>query len=245
MSNNAAANAALSSATSTAGAAGNTIVVGNVVVNLFLSGSLSLLWGMINALQIIANIPLLQVMMPANAKSFYTFIINIANFKIIDTDMITGYFVTKTDSSNNTDSSISNSNFESQGINSANIVENLGPIFLVMLVGVLLAVVLVLLYVFRKSKFVQLIYDEIYHMLFWNSSLRFVLEGYLNLMMSSLIQIQAGLSWDNFGNIVTSAYTIFIVVLSNITPASVSFYLNKNFAKFIDEKFVKRFEYTK
>jgi hypothetical protein len=70
-------------------------VAGNFAANLILSGSLSLLWGMINALQIIAHLPLLMVMMPANASNFYTFIINIANFNIVPTEKITNYFVVK------------------------------------------------------------------------------------------------------------------------------------------------------
>ena len=58
-----------------------------------------------------------------------------------------------------------------------------------MLVGVLLFVGLALIYVFRKNYYVEFVYDKIYHMLFWNSSLRFVLEGYLKLVMAALIQI--------------------------------------------------------
>ena len=46
-----------------------------------LVGSMSLMWGLINSLQIIAHIPLLNVVMPANSKIIYDVIFNIANFK--------------------------------------------------------------------------------------------------------------------------------------------------------------------
>ena len=42
-----------------------------------------MLWGMINVMQIIVNMPLLNVNFPANALLFYSFIVNISNFNII------------------------------------------------------------------------------------------------------------------------------------------------------------------
>jgi hypothetical protein len=43
---------------------------------------------MINALQIIVNVPLFTINFPANAKMFYTFIQSIASFNIIPMDTI-------------------------------------------------------------------------------------------------------------------------------------------------------------
>jgi len=64
------------------------IVIGTFIANLMMSGSLSLLWGMINALQIISHLPYFNVYMPANAQIFYTFMNNISNFDVIPTDSI-------------------------------------------------------------------------------------------------------------------------------------------------------------
>mmetsp|Transcript_39890 Transcript_39890/g.29426 ORF Transcript_39890/g.29426 Transcript_39890/m.29426 type:complete len:103 (+) Transcript_39890:99-407(+) len=79
-----------------------TVVIGNAILNIVLSSSLSLLWGMINALQIIVNIPLFTISFPANAKMFYSFIVSIATFDIIPMDKIEEKFFsfTKTDAKN-------------------------------------------------------------------------------------------------------------------------------------------------
>ena len=46
------------------------LTAGTWVSSLFV-GSMSLMWGLINSLQIIAHIPLLNVVMPANAAVIY------------------------------------------------------------------------------------------------------------------------------------------------------------------------------
>jgi len=50
------------------------------ILNWLLSFSLSLLWGMINSLQIVIHFPLTSVVYPANAKQFYSYFITIATF---------------------------------------------------------------------------------------------------------------------------------------------------------------------
>ena len=43
-----------------------TAIISNFVINILISGSLNLLWGMINCLQIISYFPLINVLVPAN-----------------------------------------------------------------------------------------------------------------------------------------------------------------------------------
>mmetsp|Transcript_42755 Transcript_42755/g.41107 ORF Transcript_42755/g.41107 Transcript_42755/m.41107 type:complete len:105 (-) Transcript_42755:753-1067(-) len=75
----------------------NSLVIGNAVLNIFLSSSLSFLWGMINALQIIVNIPLFTISFPANAKMFYSFIVGIATFDVIPMEAIQEKFFSFTE----------------------------------------------------------------------------------------------------------------------------------------------------
>ena len=44
-----------------------TVLVGNFVVNLALAGTLTLLWGLLNILQIVSHFPLVNITMPSNA----------------------------------------------------------------------------------------------------------------------------------------------------------------------------------
>jgi hypothetical protein len=72
--NNQLANEVLLGLTETAGTVSKTVSVGAFALNVFLSASLSLLWGMINALQIIGHLPYLNVFMPASAEMFFSIV---------------------------------------------------------------------------------------------------------------------------------------------------------------------------
>ena len=50
------------------------------VMSIILTGGLSTVWGLVNESQIIAHMPLLNVMIPANASIAFAWLINIANF---------------------------------------------------------------------------------------------------------------------------------------------------------------------
>ena len=66
----------------------NTMMYGNLAINIALSASLQMLWGMINVMQLIVKFPILNVTFPSNAGSFYTLINDVANFDIIPTESI-------------------------------------------------------------------------------------------------------------------------------------------------------------
>jgi len=62
------------------------ILSGNFALNLLLAGSLSYIWSMIRAQQIIVHLPLTNIVLPGNAAYFFSFLMNIAAFDIIPTD---------------------------------------------------------------------------------------------------------------------------------------------------------------
>ena len=45
---------------------------GSFCVNIMLAGSLSLLWGLINSLQLVTHFPLTNFIFPDNAKTYYS-----------------------------------------------------------------------------------------------------------------------------------------------------------------------------
>ena len=48
-----------------------------------MSGSLNLVWSLINSLQVITHIPMLNVNYPANTLAFHRVIVGVINFDII------------------------------------------------------------------------------------------------------------------------------------------------------------------
>ena len=53
---------------------------GSMAINISLAGSLSLLWGLINALQFVTHFQFLNVTFPATAEFWYNAMLQIASF---------------------------------------------------------------------------------------------------------------------------------------------------------------------
>ena len=55
-------------------------------INILLASSLSLLWGLIHALQLVTHLPLLNVRFPDTTKVYYEAMLQIATLDLIPTD---------------------------------------------------------------------------------------------------------------------------------------------------------------
>jgi len=64
----------------------NTLVAGNLFLQLFLSASLNMIWSLLNTLQIIVSLPLLNINFPQNAFIVCWILSKVANFNAINTD---------------------------------------------------------------------------------------------------------------------------------------------------------------
>ena len=63
-------------------------LVSNFAVNLVLSGAMTLLWGMLNGMQIVAHFDLVNIMMPANAHLLFKVLVQIATFDLVPSESI-------------------------------------------------------------------------------------------------------------------------------------------------------------
>lgn len=71
--------------------ASTAFLAGNVFLNIVLSASFQYLWDMINAQQLVILIPLFKVATPNNASMIFNFLMQIAAFELLPTDVIYGY----------------------------------------------------------------------------------------------------------------------------------------------------------
>ena len=78
--------ATIKSAMSKAGTSVKTIVFGNMILNLLMSSSLNMLWGMINTLQLIVLVYLFNINYSFNLMTMFQMIFQISSFAIIPTD---------------------------------------------------------------------------------------------------------------------------------------------------------------
>jgi hypothetical protein len=66
----------------------NTILFGNLVLNIFMSSSIQMLWGTINTLQLIVLSTLFSLNFPANCIVLFNIVADISQFSIIPTATI-------------------------------------------------------------------------------------------------------------------------------------------------------------
>ena len=66
----------------------NGILISNFFINLLLSGSMTLLWGMLNCMQIVAHFYLVNIMFPANVLQLFKILVSTANFDILPTQVV-------------------------------------------------------------------------------------------------------------------------------------------------------------
>ena len=95
-----------------------------------------MIWGLVNVLQLIANLPLLNIKFPQNAAIFFSFINEVSSFNLIPIDKIQEQVFNFSDE----ESEMPN-NFVDMGIESRKIMKNMGTM-LVYLIGFIIAVVI-------------------------------------------------------------------------------------------------------
>lgn len=203
------------------GNSSNALVGSNFIVNLLLSGSMNLVWNVINGLQIIAYMPLFNVKTPGNAGAFNKFFISIASFDMFKTEEITAnlMYIPEGDPLS--------LNLQDQGIESLLIIPNLGTLFYLLLAYLALIIVQLLLYnVGKKVPKIGQISSKIGIFLYWNGLIRFFMEVYLDYSVSALLNLQA-IYWEDelsavsFCNVLS---IIFVILMALIPIYFIAFY---------------------
>ena len=196
------------------------------LLNVFMSGSLQMLWSLVNTLQVLNHLPMLNVQTPAIAMDFQGTMASLSNFDVIPTGDLFDLIFNFTDAEKSTkkkESRALNSEtetaeegeggekdeeeeeeedvnsfadkmpqrFQDMGYESLNIIDNLGTLFLLIIVFAVVLLVLGILkllsfYYYPSLKW----YIELKTVMFWNVPIRFVLEGYLEFAVGSFINVQ-------------------------------------------------------
>ena len=102
-------------------------------------------------------------------------------------------------------------NFNNMGIETDNVIQNLGSMF-IYLVGffVLLSFTILLSFVKKYHHYIEIVYIYFSKMVFYNMILRLILEGYMDYALSSLLNIQ-NLIWKTQSDKFASVFTILAI----------------------------------
>jgi len=108
----------------------NSFVYCNIAMNMAISGSLQILWGMINTLQILTHVGLFSLNFPANVFIVLKVLMEVANFDLVPVADYEEAMFNFEETGPHTD------NFEEMGKETKHSVLNMGTSFIILLFGV-------------------------------------------------------------------------------------------------------------
>ncbi len=129
--------------------------------------------------------PLFKVNLPANAEMFFGFVMQLAAFNLLPTDL---FYDTYFGGMKEAETGAINDNFKSDGFSSVFFIYNMGTLMVVILSMPLLAVVSYTLKLLRnKHRRINTAYLKISNYLFWSHSITVVFESYSMVCVSAFI----------------------------------------------------------
>jgi hypothetical protein len=109
-------------------------------------------------------------------------------------------------------------------------------------VGVLLLGIMTLLRVCsERYDFVFDLRERIKNLIFWNGTLRYILEGYMVLSMSAILNVAQGLDWSTHFTRFTSLISLAILIIVFLLPVQLTIFFRWKFKMFTDPEFLERF----
>ena len=164
-------------------------LVGNFTINLILKSAMSVLWSLLHSMQIIAFFPLVNISMPANAFLLFKVLIKIATLDILPTEeLIDGV---KDGLGISSDEYVLTDDFFIFGYESTSPIDNLQLKFIALVGLIVLPLLLSLVRVlFCRCRCTNGCIGWIRKRIFFNTYIRFGLEAYLELALSSLLRLK-------------------------------------------------------
>jgi hypothetical protein len=144
---------------------------------------LQALWGLVNVMQLIVQLPLLNLDFPLNTVTFYTILQDISSFNFLPTDKLN--FL-----GNSTQMPPNPKNFQYMGYSTQNSLQNIGSMIFYIMGYFLLALLALFLRAIKKLHWViGWVEERLSHSLFFNTILRLIMESYIDITVSSILNI--------------------------------------------------------
>ena len=177
--------------------------------------------------------PLFKIKSPGNVNAFNDFFAELANFNVVDTTDYTNdiFYFPEMDAIS--------LNFQNAGYDTNLVIPSLGTLFYMMIgqIGFVVLHFLLLLLTEAIPK-VGVLKNKVYRYLYWNGSIRFMMEGYMDIVLFSLLNIES-MNWDDtFWAVTASNYiAIALTVLLCGLPIFFIYFYSKNMQNWNDEAF--------
>ena len=193
----------------------------NLLINTYLSASLQQLWAFIESTQVLVLVAMFKLSLPATAGIFFGYMMKIASFNPID---VASFIETHTKM---TSRDPVNVNFEVIGLGSIYLIVNLGTILLVLMAfPVVMAITAgVKLTKWKKTTEVS---NKIQKMVFWNSTLRFLKESFVIILICCFINLEA-FTIETRMEVVSSCLTVLLLIICFTVPTLLIIGIHRNY----------------
>ena len=198
---------------------------------------LSMMLGMMNALQIIICLPLFETSMPANSGMFNNIVTSMAVYEVIEI----GDFANELLELNPTDPV--NEKYESIGFGDLYFTNNVGCFVLTILFSSLLVIFWIFLYSLSRLGYscVKRLRNNVADQLFWNKISGLIFESFLNVVLSSLIALKYNLEVKDYGQKVQTFMAVGTLCAFTIIPVALLCYLCYKFEEAGKKRTIKKF----
>lgn len=173
------------------------------------------------------HLTLNDIEIPGNVAYFYGYLMQVASFNVFPTDELFDWLF------NFKPSEPVTARFEALGYETKYFVKNMGVVFLV---GVIFVILLALIpclkamNLIHKFSATDKVESWLYKTLCWNLILRFLIESYILIAISSFINVTE-MSFGDIGGRVSSISTIFGMIITFLLPIFVFYYTYFKFDK--------------
>ena len=207
----------------------------NFLVSLLTSNSLSQVWGLIEGVQVTVALPLFDVKTPGNVQTFLEGLENLASFDLIPESYTQWWMFIP-------ESEALSLNFQQAGYDTELLIPNLGTLFYLLVFQLCLYGLHFIMLIIARScpklkKATQILGNYIY----WNGSLRLMIEGYMDIVMATCLNL-SHFEWngDVAVNVTSHTVAVFFFVAAVVFPVCLIIYLACNMARWNDEAFQAR-----
>ncbi|TNV86205.1 hypothetical protein FGO68_gene1499 [Halteria grandinella] len=161
------------------------MIPGSIMINLLFQFVINLIWGMLNDLSFMINMTMISISIPGVAQPIMSIVLQFIYLDILQTDK----WLTPILSSDTNDESL-NTFFEESGFQSQLMLKNLGS-------TLIFTIILALLYfldglvklISRFDERILKLTSKLQDKLYWNSGIRFVIQQFQPLLVTSLINL--------------------------------------------------------
>ena len=165
---------------------------------------------MVNNLQMVLHAPLINLQFPANAHMIYSVMISVGTFDFLPTDDIYPYFFPGLP-----EDDPFNDKFDDMDIGSTYLVMNMGTMLLILTFYLLLfALYPCFNFVKNDLRCARKFHAKVAPMLFWNHSIVFLQEGFLDIMIASAINLrffgEGTFSWSEWSLVISNTLCLIL-----------------------------------